>query len=117
MRSVVPCGPGGVGPGGRCGVVDELVAAGFVEHVPGAGDGPAALKVAVAGVRAANPGLRVEVVRAVAERDLVLLHVDAGVFAVVGIYRVEGGKVVEHWDVVQSVPEALEDLEDVASMF
>ncbi|WP_050371193.1 nuclear transport factor 2 family protein [Streptomyces acidiscabies] len=89
---------------GDLSVVDELVGAGFVEHVPGAGDGPAALKAAVAGVRAVNPGLRVEVVRAVAERDLVLLHVDAGVFAVVGIYRVEGGKIVEHWEVMQGVP-------------
>ncbi|GAQ55200.1 nuclear transport factor 2 family protein [Streptomyces acidiscabies] len=89
---------------GDLGVVDELVAAGFVDHVPGAGDGPAALKAAVAGIRAANPGLRVEVVRAVAERDLVLLHVDAGAFAVVGIYRVEGGKIVEHWEAMQGVP-------------
>ncbi|MGJ5897519.1 nuclear transport factor 2 family protein [Streptomyces niveiscabiei] len=89
---------------GDLGVVDELVAPGYVDHVPGAGDGPAALKAAVAGIRAAQPGMRVEVVRAVAEQDLVLLHVDAGAFAVAGIFRVARGKIVEHWEVMQGVP-------------
>ncbi|WP_416970211.1 ester cyclase [Streptomyces sp. 4F14] len=90
---------------GDLGVVDELVGPEYVDHAPAAtGNGPAALKAAVTGIRAANPGMRVRVVRALAERDLVLLHVDAGAFAVAGIFRVEAGKVVEHWEVMQEVP-------------
>jgi len=46
----------------------------------------------------------------IADGDLVVLHVhstqntqDCGE-AVVDIFRVEQGKIVEHWDAVQSVP-------------
>ena len=46
-----------------------------------------------------------------ADGDLVILHinskfnpVDRG-SAIVGIYRVENGKIVEHWDVMQPIPE------------
>ena len=43
--------------------------------------------------------------------DLVVLHVHsqptagAAGNAIVDIFRVEGGKIVEHWDVIQPVPD------------
>jgi len=47
----------------------------------------------------------------VAEADLVVLHLNSKVDekdrgrAIVDIFRVENGKIVEHWDVTQDVPE------------
>lgn len=58
-----------------------------------------------------NPETRTEIVRVIAEGDLVAIHnnpksnpKDRG-RAVVDIFRIANGKVVEHWDVVQDVPE------------
>jgi predicted SnoaL-like aldol condensation-catalyzing enzyme len=49
--------------------------------------------------------------RIIAEGDLVILHShlilkpgDGGT-AVVDIFRLENGKIVEHWDVAQEIPE------------
>ena len=51
-----------------------------------------------------------EIKHVIAEGDLVVLHVlsrkdekDPG-YAVVDMFRVTGGKIVEHWDVMQPVP-------------
>ena len=47
----------------------------------------------------------------VAEGDLVVLHLNSKADekdrgrAIVDIFRVENGKIVEHWDVTQDVPE------------
>ncbi|MFO1140319.1 MAG: nuclear transport factor 2 family protein [Paracoccus sp. (in: a-proteobacteria)] len=58
-----------------------------------------------------NPEARARVVRSAADGDLVWLHnnsvqnaQDRGE-AIVDIFRVKDGKIVEHWDVVQPVPE------------
>jgi predicted SnoaL-like aldol condensation-catalyzing enzyme len=58
-----------------------------------------------------NPESKGVIKRVIAEGDLVAVHnhvtqnaKDAG-RAVVDIFRVANGKVVEHWDVVQTVPE------------
>jgi predicted SnoaL-like aldol condensation-catalyzing enzyme len=56
--------------------------------------------------------MSVDIKRAVAEGDLVVTHSllktspeDRGT-AAADIFRLEDGKVVEHWDVVQPVPES-----------
>ena len=58
-----------------------------------------------------NPEARTKVVRSAADGDLVWLHnhsmqnaEDRGE-AIVDIFRVEDGRIVEHWDVIQPVPE------------
>ena len=60
---------------------------------------------------AKNPEARSEIKRVVAEGDLVVLHVHSKLNkddrgrAVVDIFRVDNGKIAEHWDVMQAIPE------------
>jgi len=59
------------------------------------------------------PQSRNEVKMVIAEGGLVALHVHSVLVPgtsgrnIVDIFRVDGGKVVEHWDVIQDIPEAL----------
>ena len=82
----------------------------YVQHNPGALDGFEALQAWLEEFKGIFPDLRVEVKRVIAEGDFVVLHVH-GVngpaphgAAIVDIFRLEEGKVVEHWDVIQDIP-------------
>jgi len=83
----------------------------YIQHNPQAPDGPEAFIRFVRGFSAQFPDLSVEVKRAIAEGDFVMTHSllktspsDRGT-AAADIFRLEDGKIVEHWDVVQPVPE------------
>jgi predicted SnoaL-like aldol condensation-catalyzing enzyme len=83
----------------------------YVQHNPGAGNGPEGFKRLVGFLKEKFPNSRNEIKRVIAEGDLVVLHVhskreptDRG-RAIVDIFKVENGKIVEHWDVIQDVPE------------
>ena len=62
------------------------------------------------GLLAANSGARSEIKRAFVDGDYVILHSHARLSdedrgtAVIDIFRVEDGRVVEHWDVLQAIP-------------
>jgi predicted SnoaL-like aldol condensation-catalyzing enzyme len=84
----------------------------YIQHNPQAADGPQAFIDFVRFFTTQNPQLNVDIKRVIAECDLVVTHShitlnpsDRG-SAVADIFRLDRrGKVVEHWDVIQAVPE------------
>ena len=83
----------------------------YTQHNPGAPDGPEGFKRLVTLLKEKFPNSHNEIKRVIAEGDLVVLHVHSKRSpeergrAIVDIFKVENGKIVEHWDVVQDVPE------------
>jgi predicted SnoaL-like aldol condensation-catalyzing enzyme len=83
----------------------------YTQHNPSAADGPEGLKAFLGFLRDKFPRSHSEIKRVFAEGDYVILHVHAvrepGTRgrAIVDIFKLENGKVVEHWDVAQDVPE------------
>ena len=82
----------------------------YRQHNPTAADGAEGLRAFIDFLKARFPNQRGEIVRVIAEGDLVVLHVhstrgdDTPGRAIVDIFRVENGKIVEHWDVIQDIP-------------
>ena len=83
----------------------------YTQHNPNAADGPEGLKGFIAFLKEKFPNNRSEIKRMFADGDYVIVHVHAvrepGTRgnAIVDIFKLENGKVVEHWDVVQPIPE------------
>jgi predicted SnoaL-like aldol condensation-catalyzing enzyme len=91
--------------------VEKYVGAEYTQHNPMVADGTLAFIDFVNGYVAKNPHLHVDIKRVIAEGDLVVTHVlittaenDRGA-AAMDIFRLQDGKIVEHWDVVQPVPD------------
>jgi pyruvate kinase len=92
--------------------VAQYVAEPYIQHNPGVADGGKAFIDAFAPFLKEHPQSHADIKRVVAEGDLVVVHVhsqtapdDRGE-AVIDIFRLdENGKIVEHWDVAQPVPE------------
>ncbi|MDA9548715.1 polyketide cyclase [Bradyrhizobium sp. CCBAU 45321] len=83
----------------------------YVQHNPTAPDGPDGFRKFVGFLREKFPNSRSEIKRSFAEGDFVILHVhsvrEPGTRgrAIVDIFKLENGKIVEHWDVIQEIPE------------
>jgi predicted SnoaL-like aldol condensation-catalyzing enzyme len=90
---------------------EQYMSEDYVQHNPQVPDGRDAFVQMVAGLLSQAPDAAFDVKRVIAEDDLVVLHThlkmtpDEKGQAVVDIFRVEDGKVVEHWDVLQPVPD------------
>ncbi|MFF4032032.1 nuclear transport factor 2 family protein [Streptomyces sviceus] len=90
--------------------LDRYWGPGYEQHNPTIANGLSGAKAGLGAYFKAAPQLRVEPKRVIAEGDLVAVHShyipapgERGQ-AVVDLFRVRGGKIVEHWDVIQDVP-------------
>jgi len=90
--------------------LQDFVAEDYIQHNPAVPNGRAPLQRFLQGLFAQLPEAQFSVARLMADGDLVMAHClfrahagDAGT-AVVDVYRVLDGRLVEHWDVKEAVP-------------
>ena len=98
--------------------VDEaakVVAEDYIQHNPTVPDGKEPFVSYYRDFFKKTPGSRARIIRSAVEGDIVWLHVhsvndekDRGE-AGLDVFRVKDGKIVEHWDVIQAVPETAEN--------
>lgn len=83
----------------------------YIQHNPAAADGVEGLKAYIQYLRDYFPSAHTDIKRIFAEGDYVILHVHTTLqpgtrgLAIMDIFKLDQGKVVEHWDVTQEVPE------------
>ena len=83
----------------------------YIQHNPLIADGPEGLKAFIEFLKSDFPEARSVIKLACAEGDYVFLHVhnmrvpNTRGRAIMDIFRLEHGKFVEHWDVIQDIPE------------
>jgi predicted SnoaL-like aldol condensation-catalyzing enzyme len=83
----------------------------YIQHNPNLPDGREAVLTALP-AWLSKSGMRADIKRVIAEGDLVVVHsrfavpgqAESKVMAVMDIFRVQGGLIVQHWDVIQEVP-------------
>ena len=92
-------------------VIETMASPSYIQHNPGFADGRKAFEEGVQGFLKEFPDSRAEIKHIGADGDLVFIHnhitlnkSDRGQ-AAVDIFRVKDGKIVEHWDVIQDIPE------------
>jgi predicted SnoaL-like aldol condensation-catalyzing enzyme len=90
---------------------DLYVGPTYKQHNPRVPDGAAASIKFLSDRFETNPQATNKIVRIVADGDLVAVHVHSTLNpddrgrAIVDIFRIENDRIVEHWDVIQPVPE------------
>jgi predicted SnoaL-like aldol condensation-catalyzing enzyme len=83
----------------------------YTQHNPTAADGPEGFKRFVEFLKEKFPNAHSDIKQVFADGDYVILHVHvvrepgARGSAIVDIFKLENGKIVEHWDVIQPIPE------------
>jgi predicted SnoaL-like aldol condensation-catalyzing enzyme len=90
-------------------VIDKYIVEDYIQHNPYVADGRQAIKDAAGKWLSNTPKTKVDFQHVAADGDLVFLHIksknsEGKDMALVDIFRLKNGKIVEHWDVMQDVP-------------
>ena len=89
--------------------IDKYIGETYIQHNPSVADGKEALKQAVTQWFKGAPKERIDIQHLSAEGNLVYIHTKSKrgttTVSTIDIFRFENGKIVEHWDVGQDVPE------------
>jgi predicted SnoaL-like aldol condensation-catalyzing enzyme len=91
--------------------MEEFFTSDYIQHNPTVVTGPQGLKGVLDRARVQSPQAEHRIKRVFVDGDYVIAHVHLIMHpgelgrAVVDIFRIEGGKIAEHWDVAQPVPE------------
>lgn len=88
---------------------ERFVVADYIQHNPTMPDGRDAA-MGMLEPKFSTAGARFDIERILVDGDHALIHVRASfpgnpVAAVADIYRLESGRIVEHWDVLQRLPD------------
>jgi predicted SnoaL-like aldol condensation-catalyzing enzyme len=84
----------------------------YIQHNPLVADGPEGLRAFVDFLKADYPDARSEIKRIFADGDYVIIHVHSVRIpntrgrAIFDLFKLEDGKIVEHWDAIQEIPES-----------
>ncbi|MBV8251511.1 MAG: ester cyclase [Chitinophaga sp.] len=90
--------------------VDKYILPTYIQHNPGVSDGATAFKKAAAAWFKGAPKTKIDVQHIAADSDLVFLHIknikpDGKLKSTIDIFRLENGRIAEHWDAQQDVPD------------
>jgi predicted SnoaL-like aldol condensation-catalyzing enzyme len=89
--------------------LDKYLAPNYIQHNPGLPDGREALRQGATVWFKGAPKTKIDIQHLSADGDLVYIHLKSKMGdktnSVIDIFRIENGKIAEHWDVIQEVPE------------
>lgn len=89
--------------------VDKYISPDYIQHNPKVGDGKQPLIDFLVPFNAIKVKGPVDIRHTAVNGDMVWLHLKTTGFsgeplAIIDVFRVENGKIIEHWDVIQEIP-------------